>query len=309
MQSKRGTLLATVALAIGLGPAAVLAGGSQPVPFADLDNDGVFGPGDVAIADLIANDGTFDTSQAEGKYTPPAGKVGIVVPGKFNLKFPALVLVASGDITLAGDLTAAGSDSVMILVSTGGAIHLAPGVKVSADSFVKLSAQGDVEVGAGASIRSRSRDDGTVVAIVSQGGAIDVATKTTLSANGLVQLATADDTGGSIRLGARTKVTSGGGSVEITAGLDLTLDGVKVTGPSVVIGSHSSAHNALGTAAATKGPGFAAVRNSAIKGGMNDGLVQLYADGGAGSVLDLTGTQIKVPSDQSLMLDAAHIIR
>ena len=57
------TLFTSMALAVGLMVRGAMAA-DVTEPFADMDNDGVFGPGDVVIGKMINDDGQFDTSIA-----------------------------------------------------------------------------------------------------------------------------------------------------------------------------------------------------------------------------------------------------
>jgi hypothetical protein len=288
---------AALAAALVLVPVTAAFSADAVAPFADVDNDGVFGPNDVAITDFLA-DGRFNTSEAEGRWTPPAGKVGIVVPAgarRFAPKGGVLLLAASGDVTVNADLSNPVRDGAILLVANG-AVHVAPGVKISGGDFVKLVAEGDVTIGDGATLATKGRDFEDRLSIVSRLGNITVGQKVTLSGGGLCQVATADDTGGQITIGPKSKV-NGSGNLQVTSGLDLTLDGSSISAPSILLGSHASVHS----------PGHAMIRGASIKAGGEDGRVHIYADGGEGSMVDLTGTKMKV-SDQANVLITADMV-
>src|SRR5437867_3520777 len=111
--------IAVIALA-ATGPAGVHAARIPPdAPFVDMDNDGKAGPGDLPLEPLLA-DGAFWVQQAKGDYQPPAGPVGIVFPKKFTTERTTLALIATGDITVSGDLTVGSSTQGLLqLVTTG----------------------------------------------------------------------------------------------------------------------------------------------------------------------------------------------
>ncbi|HZP42047.1 MAG TPA: hypothetical protein VFD84_11135 [Candidatus Binatia bacterium] len=268
-------------------------------PFADLDGDGQLGPGDVPIADLL-KDGRFSTAEAEGAYQPATGPVGVVVPAsakKLSLKSGNLVLIASGDLTIDADVNASSPDSVVLLVSTGGSITVAPGVRIAGGMFVKLSAAGNVTVGDGAAFQTRGHDFGDVLAIVSTGGSIDIGERVSLNGGGLCQIATADEGGGAILIGPKSKLAATAGNVQVTAGMDLVMNGVTITAPDLLLGSH----------AGERGPAEAYVRKSTLKAGGRDGRIRIYADG-AGGMVDLSGTRMKIADTANLLITADQIV-
>lgn len=285
-----------LALTFALGPQTAAA---DVGPFADLDGDGQFTPGDVMISDLLA-DGRFSTAEAEGAYQPPVGPVGIVIPAgakKITTKTGNLVLIASGDLTVDADLNAAGVDSVVLLVSTGGKITVAPGVHITGGMFVKLSAAGDVTVGDGDVFQTRGHDAGDVLAIVSTAGSIDIGQRVSLNGGGLCQVATADGGGGAILVGDKTKLNATAGTVQVTAGMDLVMNGAQVSSPEILLGSH----------AGDRGPAEAFIRSSMLKAGGSDGHIHIYADG-TGGMVDLSETHMKLANSANLLITADQIM-
>lgn len=302
MLRNRKTLLIALAITVGLGGAAY--GASEP--FADLDNDGVFGPGDVPIGKLINNDGQFSTDKAEGAFKPQAGPVGIVVPDRFVGKKRAVVLKASGDITVNGDISAPGQGGVIFLLSTGGSVRVADNVRFSTDAVMQLIALDDVEVGSNVELRSKSNQF-AMVALSSQNGDVTVGDDANIGAAGLIELSTGQQTGGTVSVGQGSRVASGSGSARLTAGNEVRIENVRVTGRNVVIGSHASSRGARGAGAS--GPGYASVRNCQIRGNSGDASVHIFADGGDGSTIDITRTKVQVKDRDALNLDADVIVR
>jgi hypothetical protein len=271
---------------------------AQSGPFADLDNDGRLGPGDVAIGSLLA-DGRFSTAESEGDYVAPAGPVSVVIEGKkIVLKGKSLVVIASGDLTVNASLMATTPDTLVLLVSTGGKITFGPDVRVNGGDFVKLSADGDIDLGNGCALTTKGRDFGDVVSVVSMHGNITIGTQCTLSGGGLLQVATPDDGGGQITIGGKSKLSAGEGNVQVTSGLDLTLDGVTISGPGITLGSHASIHS----------PGHAMIRGSQLRAGGADGRIRIYADGGTGSMVDLTDTRMRISDTGTVDISADQIV-
>jgi len=291
--------LPRVVLAAALALATSAFAADAVVPFADVDNDGVFGANDVDLTPLLA-DGRFDTAEAEGDWQPPtSGPVGIVVPAgarKFAPKGGVLLLAASGDVTIAADLSNPVRDGAILLVA-GGAIHVAPGVKIAGGDFVKLVAEGDVTIGDGATLSTRGRDFEDRLSVVSRAGSVTVGERATLAGGGLCQVATAEETGGQITIGPKTKIT-GSGNLQVTAGLDLMLDGAQLASPSMLLGSHAS----------LRSPGHAMIRGATLRAGGRDGRIHIYADGGAGSMVDLTGTKMKA-NEANVLITADTVIQ
>lgn len=302
MLRNRKTLMIALAVTVGLGGAAY--GASEP--FADLDNDGVFGPGDVPIGKLINNDGQFSTDKAEGAFKPQAGPVGVVFPDKFVGKKRGAIVKASGDITVLGDITAGGQGSVIFLLSTGGSVRIADGLRFQTDSIMQFIALDDVEVGSNVEMRAKSNQF-AMVAISSQNGDVTVGDEANIGAAGLIELSTGEQTGGSVRVGQGSRVASGSGSARLTAGNEVEMENVRVTGRNVVIGSHASTRGARGAGAG--GPGYAAVRNCQIRGTGGAASVHIFADGGDGSTIDITRTKVQVKDRDALNLDADVIVR
>jgi hypothetical protein len=302
MLRNRKTLMIALAVTVGLGRAAY--GASEP--FADLDNDGVFGPGDVPIAKLINNDGQFSTDKAEGAFKPQAGPVGVVIPERFVGKKHAMVIKASGDITVQGDINVPGAGGVIFLLSTGGSVHVADNVRFSTDAIMQLIALDDVEVGSNVEMRSKSNSF-AMVALSSQNGNVTVGDEANIGAAGLIELSTGEQTGGSVSVGQGSRIASGSGSARLTAGNEVLMDGVRVTGRNVVIGSHASTRGAR--SAGGSGPGYAAVRNSQIRGNGGAASVHIFAEGGDGSTIDMSRTKVQVKDRDALELDADIIVR
>ncbi len=301
MLRNRKTLMIALAVTVGLGGAAY--GASEP--FADLDNDGVFGPGDVPIGKLL-NDGQFSTDKAEGAYKPQAGPVGVVFPSRFVGKKRAVVVKASGDVTVLGDITVPGQGGVLFLLSTGGSVHIADGLRFQTDSIMQFIALEDIKVGANVEMRSKSNQF-AMVAITSQSGDVAVGDEANIGAAGLVELSTGQETGGSVSVGRGSRLASGSGSARVTAGDELAIEDVRVTGRNVIIGSHGSRRAARSAGAA--GPGYAAVRNCQIRGNGGDASVRIFAEGGNGSTIDITRTKVQVKDRDALNLDADVIVR
>ncbi len=303
MLRNRKTLLIALAMTAGLGLAGRAWGANEP--FADLDNDGVFGPGDVPIGKLINNDGQFSTDKAEGAFKPQAGPVGIVVPDRFIGKKKAVVLKASGDITVLGDITVPGTGGVIFLLSNGGAVHVADNVRLFTDTIIQLIGLGDVEVGSSVEMRSRSNSF-AMVALSSQDGDVSVGTDANIGAAGLIELSTGEETGGSVSVGEGSRIASGAGSARLTAGTEVQMDGVRLAARTIVVGSYASTRNARGTG---MGPGYASVRNSQIRGTGGAASVHIFAEGGDGSTIDITRTKVQVKDRDALELDADVIVR
>jgi hypothetical protein len=302
MLRNRKTLMIALAVTVGLGGAAY--GASEP--FADLDNDGVFGQGDVPIGKLINNDGQFSTDKAEGAYKPQAGPVGVVFPDRFVGKKRAAVVKASGDITVHGDINVPGQGGVIFLLSTGGSVHIADGLRFQTDSIMQFIALEDIKVGSNVEMRSKSNQF-AMVALTSQSGDVAVGDEANIGAAGLVELSTGQETGGSVTVGRGSRVASGSGSARVTAGDEVSIEDVRVTGRNVIIGSHGSSRAARSAGGA--GPGYASVRNCQIRGNGGDASVRIFAEGGDGSTIDITRTKVQVKDRDALNLDADVIVR
>lgn len=291
----------TIGLALGLGISTAYA---AEEPFADLDNDGVFSEGDVRIGKALANDGQFTTEKAEGNYKPPQGPVGVVFPGKFVSKKRALIVKASGNIIVNGDLGAAGAGGVIFLVSSGGSVTIGEGVRFTTDSILQVVGMEDVHVGGDCNLRSKSNDFG-MVSIASQAGDVSVGAGCQLGAAGMVEVTTGDLTGGSVRIGEGSRLVAGSGSLRVTAGEDLDVADATLNGRDVLMGSHRSTRTAR--SAGGTGPGYAAIRDSQIRSS-GDGSVHLFASGD-GSTLDITKTSVKAKDRDSVRYDADVIVR
>jgi hypothetical protein len=298
MTGLRSATRAALAAALVLVPVTAALSADAVAPFADVDNDGVFGPNDVALTDLLA-DGRFNTAEAETGWTPPAGRVSIVVPAgarRFAPKGGVLLLAASGDVTVNADLSNPVRDGAILLVATGN-LHVAADVRISGGDFVKLVADGDITVGDGATLSTKGRDFEDRLSVVSRLGNITVGQKATLAGGGLCQVATADDTGGQITVGPKTRI-AGSGNLQVTSGLDLMLDGASISAPSILLGSHASVHS----------PGHAMIRGASLKAGGSDGRIHIYADGGEGSMVDLTETRMKINDHTNVLITADMVI-
>jgi hypothetical protein len=297
----------TVALALLALPALSSAGhrrrraavdGSQA--FVDVNNDGKYGPGDVAIGDLLS-DGRFDTSKAERGYTPPAGKVSVVIPAGARGVVPRnnnFILIASGDITVNESLTLTSKIRTLLLVSTGGKITVGEGVSIIGGAFMKLDAEGDVVLGDNCTLSTRGNSFSAVTAVVSHTGNVTLGDRCVVNGGGLAQVATPEDGGGQINVGQKTKISSTRGTAQVTAGLDLMMDGVQVTSPSILLGSHASVHS----------PGHAMIRNAMLRAGSSNGRIRIYADGGSGSMVNLHNTKFRIGNPESVLITADQVI-
>jgi hypothetical protein len=300
-----------VSLAIALGLLAVpalssaaprwrRAAASGAHAFVDVDNDGKYGPGDVVIDDLFA-DGRFDTSKAERGYTPPAGKVGVVIPAGARGLVPRngnFILIASGDITVNESLTVTSKTRTLLLVSTGGKITVGDDVAIVGGAFMKLDAQDDVVLGDNCKLSTRGNSFSAVTAVVSHTGDVVVGSRCELTGGGLTQLATPEDGGGQVLVGNKTRISATRGTAQVTAGLDLMMDGTQVTSPNILLGSHASVHS----------PGHAMIRNAMLRAGTSRGRIRIYADGGSGSMVDLSNTKVRLSNPEFVLITADQII-
>lgn len=298
MRSRRISSIITLALSVGIAAGAV----AQTEPFADVNNDGVYNAGDVLVGALVNNDGQFSTAKAEGSWVPRDGKVGIVVPGKFVGKKRAVVLKASGDVVVHGAISVPGKGGAVVLLSTEGAVRVDPSVRIQADTIVQLVAMQDVEVGNGVELRGKANDF-SMVSLASQAGCVKVGKNVGLGAAGLVELATGEATGGSVTVGSGCRLASGAGSVRITAGDNVAIDGARVAARDVLVGSHAS--SALGRAAG-KGPGLVTMRSSQVKSA--HGRVRVFADGPGGTI-DMTKASVQAASQADVVLEADIVVR
>lgn len=291
----RKTIHAAFALTLAVAPAAM----AVDEPFADLNNNGVFDGQDVLIGALL-EDGRFSTDEAEGAYQPPAGPVGIVVPADARkVTADDLVLIASGDVTIEADLTARDRESILLVVSTGGGITVAERTRLKAGNFLKLSAAGDVTVGDRCSFKTNGKDFGDVASLVSQTGNITLGERVLVKSGGLCQVATTDEGGGQIHIGDRSNLSSGTSAVQVTAGLDVEIDGARLTGPNLLVGSNQSVHS----------PGRAMILGSRLTGKGHDAFIRIYANGGTGSMVDLSDTTIKLKEEDNLLITADQILQ
>ncbi|MCW5889758.1 MAG: hypothetical protein KIT14_04325 [bacterium] len=292
----------TIGLALGLG---ISAAHAAEEPFADLDNNGVFSEGDVRIGKALANDGQFSTDRAEANYKPPLGPVSVVFPGKFVSKKRALIVKASGNIIVNGDLSASGSGGVIFLVSSGGSVRIGDGVRFTTDSILQVVGMQDVTVGGRCNLRSKSGSF-AMVSIASQEGDVTVGDGCQLGAGGMVEVTTGDLTGGNVRIGKGSRLVAGSGSLRVTAGGDLQVTDSTLNGRDVLMGSHRSTRTSR--SAGKAGPGYASIRGSQIRSS-GDGSVHLFASGGNGSTLDITKTSVKSKSRNGVRYDADVIVR
>jgi hypothetical protein len=297
----RKTVLGTMALAVGL-----LARGAWAAtttgPFADLDGDGVFSAGDVPLGKALGNDGVFDATRADAGWKPMDGIVNVVFPARYVSKKRVLVVKTNGDITVHGSLGAAGNGGVIVLLSTGGAVHVDGGLRLTTDSVLQLIGMGNVDVGDRVQLYAKSGDF-SMVSIASQAGDVTIGSNVQVGAQGLVEITTGDATGGVVQIGPGSRVASGGGSARLTAGNDVSLTGIKVSAQNVLIGSHASPRTGR---AGAMGPGYAAVRDSMVKA--PHGQVHIFADGSGGTI-DVTKTALQASSRDEVTLDADIIVR
>jgi len=297
----RKTLLTSMALAVGLMARGAFAADATG-PFADLDNDGVFGPGDVSLTKALGNDGVFDSSRADAGYQPVDGKVDVVFPARYVSKKRVLVVKTNGDISVHGGLGAAGNGGVIVLLSTGGAVHVDGSLRLTTDSVLQLIGLGDVVVGDGVQLLAKSGDF-SMVSIASQDGNVHIGSNVNIGAQGLVEITTGDQTGGVVEVGPGSRVASGGGSARLTAGNDVSLTGMKLSAQNVLIGSHASPRTGR---AGAMGPGYTTVRSSLVKA--PHGQVHIFADGDGGTI-DVTKTALQAESRDQVTLDADIIVR
>lgn len=297
---KRINIWGTVALAVCM--ATGIAGAvPQRSACADLNNNGVCDAGDVSVDKQISNDGYFSTARNESGYKAPEGKVGLVLSGKISGKGGVVYLVASGDIVV-NDLIGSGADnSAVILVSTGGSIIVEDNAKIRTGLFLKLSAAEDVLLGSKVILNARNHEFGGQLYVYSSNGAIRVGEKTAISGDGYTSVATNDDTGDDVTVGAGARIWSSKASVAITAGKSVSMRNASIGGDAVVIGSHASEG-----ARSQGGPGQTTVKNCMVEG---EGGVRVFADGGEGSTVDVTGTDFKVPSPSDVTLEADIIVQ
>lgn len=291
----------TVALAVCMGTG--IAGAVTPrAACADLNNNGVCDAGDVSVDKQIANDGYFSTARSENGYKAPTdSKVGLVLSGKISGKGGVVYLVASGDI-IVNDLVGSGADnSAVILVSTGGSIKVADNARIKTGLFLKLSAAEDVLLGNKVILNARNHEFGGQLYVYSSNGAIRVGEKSAISGDGYTSVVTNDDTGDDVTVGAGARIWSSKASVAITAGKSVSMRNAGVAGDSVVIGSHASEG-----ARSQGGPGQTTVKNCMVEG---EGGVRVFADGGEGSTVDVSGTDFKVPSPSDVTLEADIIVQ
>jgi hypothetical protein len=295
----RKTLFLATVLAFGFARGAMA--GSTPEPFADMDNDGVFGPGDVEIGKLLSNDGQFDVTRSEGSWQGTTARVGVVFPGRFASRKRVLVVKATGDIAVHGSVGAAGQGGVVVLLSTGGKVVVDDGVRVTTDSILQLIGQDDVEIGDMVQLLAKSGDF-SMVSLASQSGDVIVGSGVNIGADGMVELATGRDVGGSIRVAKGSRMTSGSGHARVTAGGDVDVQGLRLSAQDVLIGSYSTTRS-VGRAGAA---GYVGVRNSLIKA--PHGQVQMFADGDGGTI-DITKTSVTAGSRDAVTLNADVIVR
>lgn len=281
------TLLIALSLALGFGTAS-----AAQAPFADMDNDGRFSEGDVDITRMIQDDGYFDTSELS------EGRVGIVVPGRVAVRTRALVLVASGDITVDGNLTANGAGAVVFLMSNGGSVTISPGTKINTASILQVVAAGDVQIGDRASLRAKSHDF-SMISVASALGDVNIGERCTLGASTMVEMVTQTGKGGSVNVGRATRVT-GGQSMRVTANEQVMADGTLLSADAILLGSHG------GTPGRTAGAaGMASARGASIRS--RNGTVHIFADG-AGGVIDLTNASVDAPGF-GVVLDADVVVK
>lgn len=299
---KLNKLWGTIGLAVCIGSG--IANAAVPrVACADLNNNGVCDAGDVNIEKQIQNDGYFSTAQAEGNYQARGEKVGIVLSGRITGKSGLVYLVASGDITIRDAVGSGAESSAVILSSTGGSINLANNGKVRAGLMLKLTAAGNILLGDKTMLYTRNREYGGSLVLYSSGGAVRIGEKAALSGDGFTSVTTNDNTGGDITVGNGSKIASTRSAVAVTAGHAVDIRRAAIGGSTVLIGSHASTQ---GRDHLSTGPGSTTLTNCSIVG---DGSVRVFADGGEGSMVDVSGTDFDVADPASVTLDADVVVR
>ena len=268
---------------------------------ADMNNNGACDAGDVNIEKQIANDGYFSTARSEGNYQAGEGNVGIVLSGRITGKSGVVYLVASGDIVIKDAVGGGSENSAVILSSTGGSIKLAANGKIRSGLMLKMTAAGDILLGEKANLYTRNHDYGGSLYVYSSGGAVRVGDKTSISGDGFTSVTTNDSTGGDLTVGAGARIASVRSAVSVTAGKSVDIRKAAIGGSSVLIGSHASAD-----ARAHGGPGQTTLTNSTISGSRG---VRVFADGGEGSMVDVSGTQFDVADPSAISLDADVVVR
>ena len=297
---KRLNIWNTIALAVCMGHGIAVAAVTRNA-CADMNNNGVCDAGDVNIEKQIANDGYFSTARSEGNYQAGNDKVGIVLSGRIAGKSGVLYLVASGDIVVK-DVVGSGSEtSAVILSSTAGSIKVGSNGKARAGLMLKLTAAGDIILGDKAVLFTRNPDYGGALYVYSSGGSIRVGEKASISGDGFTSLTTNESTGGDVSVGAGARVWSPRSSVAVTAGDAVNIRRAYVSGNSVLIGSHASTDGrTLG------GPGQTTLTDCTVAGTTG---VRVFAGGGEGSMVDVSGTQFDVADPATVTIDASVVVR
>ena len=290
----------TIALAVCIGHRIAGAAGTRSA-CADMNNNGVCDAGDVNIEKQIANDGYFSTARSEGNYQAGTDKVGIVLSGRITGKSGILYLVASGDIVVKDVAGASSETSAAILSSTGGEIRIADNARVRAGLMLKLTAAGDILIGDKATLFTRNHDYGGTLYVYSSGGAVRVGQKASLSGDGFTSITTNDTAGSDVSVGAGAHIWSTRSSVAVTAGNAVDVRHASIAGDAVLIGSHAS-----GSARAAAGPGQTTLTNCTVAGKAG---VRVFAGGGEGSMVDVSGTQFDVADPDSVSLEADVVVR
>jgi hypothetical protein len=281
------TLSIALSLALGFGTASAAQG-----PFADLDNDGVFSDGDVDIEAMVEDDGYFSTSELT------EGRAGIVVPGKVSVRTRALVLVASGDITVDGNLSANGAGAVIFLMSNGGNVTILPGTKINTASILQVVAAGDVEIGDRSQLRAKSHDF-SMISVASARGDVNVGGRCSLGASTMVEITTQTGSGGDVNVGPSTRVW-GGNSMRVTAGKQVMADESLLSADAILLGSHSGLEGRT-----AGGAGMVSAHGADIHS--RNGTVHIFAEGDGG-VIDLTGASVDAPG-HAVVLDADVVVQ
>jgi hypothetical protein len=122
---------------------------ASPVPFEDVNDNGVFDGNDKDISAV------FQTTEFIYFRTPHS----IVIPAGAPLtspeKWAGFYLDAGKSITVNSNMTSAAYAGLVDLRAMGGRLTIGPGVVINGRDYVSLQARGDVVLGAGASLVSR----------------------------------------------------------------------------------------------------------------------------------------------------------
>jgi hypothetical protein len=131
---------------------------AAPVPFEDVNDNGVFDGNDKDISAV------FQTTEFIYYRTPHSIVIPAGVPLTSPEKWAGFFLDAGKSITVNSNMTSAAYAGLVDLRAMGGRLTIAPGVVINGRDYVSFQARGDVVLGAGSSVVSRgvSANLGTV---------------------------------------------------------------------------------------------------------------------------------------------------